>query len=74
MEEKNSDVSDSTMTRTPLNHDLRGDCVTDDGRAIREICVVLTTLGIMPEINRRLGTLHTAYELVHSLLKNFIGH
>ena len=74
MEEKNSDVSGSTMSRTPLDHDILGDCVTDDGSAIREICVVLTTLGIMPEINRRLGTLHTAYELVHSLLKNFIGH
>ena len=74
MEEKNSDVSGSAMSRTPLDHDILGDCVTDDGGAIREICVVLTTLGIMPEINRRLGTLHTAYELVHSLLKNFIGH
>lgn len=74
MEEKNSDVSDSTMTRTPVNHDLRGDRVTNDGGAIREICVVLTTLGIMPELNRRLGTLDTVYECVHSFLENFIGH
>ena len=62
------------MSRTPLNHDILGDRVTDDCSAIREICVVLTTLGIMPELNRWGGTLHTADECIHSLLENFIGH
>lgn len=74
MEEKNSDVCDSTMPRTPVNHDILGDRVADDGRAIREICVMLATLRVMAELNRRLGTLDTVYECVHSLLENFIGH